>query len=555
MSAEIPHELKRIQRLIMYGVFGLVVTYLLGKFFYPEIYDPWVLKVLSILLLSASGILAGDFKIGSFQVSRKTFQIFTGGVGIILLSHTYWLAYMNRWSTFSILVCLCMSLGILSILNHRGFIFFFTGLSVSFSLIGFLVKEPLNPPIMTSVFLVAATIIASAGSLGQIEAFRYLKSTSEDQTKILSHLHLGVLLFSKEGKVVSYNKAAKDYLEFLPNGIGPNLFTGHGLTIFNGDQLIQQNELPHLKARVTGEPQTESQLQILVEKLPARWLSISAIPLQAEGGPPFSVLLVVRDITTEKDLQLWKENQKAFLSATSKMTALGEMTAGIAHEINNPLAIISGKANHLQKLMQSPTINKEKIDENLQKIQKTVTRIAKIIQSMRSIARENDKDPFESVSVQKLIDDTLILCQDELTHHQIEVILDIDTQHAIECRPGQICQVLMNLLNNARDAVKDSQTRWIKIASEIHEHSIQIKVSDSGPGIPAEYRQKIMQPFFSTKDAKSGTGLGLSISFRIAQSHNGHLTLAPSIRPTMFILEIPMVQGAQMPTDKIIAHS
>ena len=120
---------------------------------------------------------------------------------------------------------------------------------------------------------------------------------------------------------------------------------------------------------------------------------------------------------------------------------------------------------------------------------------------------------------------------------------EIDEEIEIECRLIQIEQVLLNLLNNSFDAIADLEEKWIRVDVEAEDHFVNIKVVDSGKGIPAEASEKIMMPFFTTKEVGKGTGLGLSISSGILKSHGGELSLDRNAANTTFVIRVPRLQN------------
>lgn len=236
------------------------------------------------------------------------------------------------------------------------------------------------------------------------------------------------------------------------------------------------------------------------------------------------------------------EQQSKLLQA-SKMSSLGEMSAGIAHEINNPLAIIKGKAQQLKLNLQRGDINKETFEKNLDRIDVTVDRIAKIIKGLRSFARESSNDPFEIVKVKSLFEETLSFCQTRMSNSEVKVEMLVRSDEIkVSCRPAQVSQVLLNLLNNSFDAVTALPEKWIKLECYEDEKDVVITVTDSGKGIPPEIQEKILQPFFTTKGVGKGTGLGLSIATGIIKSHNGSFNIESSSPNTQFVIRMPKIQ-------------
>lgn len=230
------------------------------------------------------------------------------------------------------------------------------------------------------------------------------------------------------------------------------------------------------------------------------------------------------------------------LAHSAKMASLGEMAGGIAHEINNPLAIISGKASYLRLLIKKENYTPAVFEEELIKVERTVDRIAKIIRGLRSFSRSSENDPMTSTNFQIILEDTLQLCLEKFRKNNIDVKIAGSLDQWLECRPSQISQLLMNLLSNSYDAVLPLDEKWIEIKVDRKDQELLISVIDSGKGIAAEIVDRIMQPFFTTKEVGKGTGLGLSISKGIAEDHHGTLVYDRTASNTKFIICLPVHQ-------------
>ncbi len=248
---------------------------------------------------------------------------------------------------------------------------------------------------------------------------------------------------------------------------------------------------------------------------------------------------VVMSLGISRDITSTRAAEMALLQA-SKLASLGEMAGGIAHEINNPLAIIQGRAVNLIQCLKTDPSNVSRLESFAQGILTTAERIAKIVRGLRSFARDGDRDPVREENLARVVADTLELCRERIRNHGIELRVDaIPETLKVHCRATQIAQVLVNLLNNAHDAVQGKPGAWISLGVGVVSDGIEIRVSDSGPGIAPEIRKKLMEPFFTTKPAGAGSGLGLSISRRIADEHGGRLYLAENAPTTTFVLFLP----------------
>lgn len=235
--------------------------------------------------------------------------------------------------------------------------------------------------------------------------------------------------------------------------------------------------------------------------------------------------------------------QRENLVAAAKMSALGEMAGGIAHEINNPLTIIIARINQINRVLNSDEIDKNKLKAELAKILTTTKRIANIIRGMKSISRNASDDPKVKINIKNVIEDTLVLCQEQFKIHSIQLRLELDVsdEAAIAGNSTQLSQVLLNLLNNAHDAVLPLTEKWIclNVSQTESESEFVIRVTDSGNGIPGQIISKIMAPFFTTKEVGKGTGLGLSISKGIIEAHNGQIYYDKNSTRTSFVIKIP----------------
>jgi signal transduction histidine kinase len=254
--------------------------------------------------------------------------------------------------------------------------------------------------------------------------------------------------------------------------------------------------------------------------------------------------------------QMAKEAETSRMSAvhSSKMASLGEMAGGIAHEINNPLAIIQGYASMWANKGKCGKLTIANHEDYYNKIQSTVTRIKAIIDGLRTFSRDGSGDPFVAQEAKGIMEDAIGFCRERFKNQGIDLQFSSSEPIMLNCRKVQISQVLVNLLNNARSAVQNTENPWVKITLEQNGNSALIKVIDSGKGVPPENRQKLFAPFFTTKEVGSGTGLGLSISRGLVQMHGGNLYLDEHAPNTTFVIELPIAgdvgQSHRPPLDK-----
>ncbi|APJ03853.1 sensor histidine kinase [Silvanigrella aquatica] len=233
-------------------------------------------------------------------------------------------------------------------------------------------------------------------------------------------------------------------------------------------------------------------------------------------------------------------NLQSKLISSSKMSALGEMAGGVAHEINTPLGVITLRASQIKRVLSKEPINLETIKNYIDIIENVAQQIAKIVLGLRSFSRSGDQDKFVLTPLRSIFDNTFILCSERLKQREVTLIDELkDNNISLMCRSVQISQVILNLINNACDALLNQNEKWIKISVIETNSIIKISVMNSGTKIAKDVQEKLMQPFFTTKDIGEGTGLGLSISKGIIESHGGLLYLDPSSDHTEFIMELP----------------
>lgn len=246
----------------------------------------------------------------------------------------------------------------------------------------------------------------------------------------------------------------------------------------------------------------------------------------------------IRDLTDQYRLENEAKLHQSKLVMASRLSSLGEMAGGISHEIKNPLAIIDGHLQNLSSLLKRPD-STQAVLKSIDSMRRSVSRITKIIDGLRAFARSGETDPFERVSPKQIIEKSLELCRSRLESNGIIIKTQLLGQSSLFCRPTQISQVLVNLINNAYDAIETTKDPWIEIELIDEGDYSVISVTDSGPGIPHDIAEKILQPFFTTKPLGKGTGLGLSVSLGIIQSHHGTLMIDSQHPHTRFVIRLP----------------
>lgn len=347
---------------------------------------------------------------------------------------------------------------------------------------------------------------------------------------------LGIVQLDASLKVVSVNQAFGTFLGYQQNEL-----VGKSILEFTHPEDLIKSKSFVAKIQSSDFSIRRFEKRYLHKSGKVVWVLVTSRSVQFVENGEYSVFSVMEDITeirkTEEELKLAQVN----LVSASKMALLGEMASGVAHEINNPLAIISGKIFMIKKRLHDNLNDTLKLESDLNVLERSIFRISKIVKGLRLFSRNSKDDIKVDVQVASLIQDTFELCQDRYELAECKFSFELLEQLPVSCRPSEISQVLLNLLNNSCDAIQDLKEKWVSVVVERTDGNILIKVIDSGYGIPNEVVEKMMNPFFTTKEVGLGIGLGLSISKGIAEAHGGKLSYTLENGHTCFVLSLPEI--------------
>lgn len=394
-------------------------------------------------------------------------------------------------------------------------------------------------------FRCKATVVRSMTSFNEITRVSLLMSDVTDKRNAearfrvaLEAVQMGIWKWDLRTGELSLDNRTKQLhgvSDYVSSSLEGFLFA----TVHQGEKDRIQREI---QAALGGGRLLDTHYEVALTSGEPRIVALKGTVERDSAGNPQQIVGVCWDVTNATLAKRQIEDQRQQLVHSAKMTSLGEMAAGIAHEINNPLAIINVKTTLLKNLALKNEITPDKFVKDLEKIENTVMRISKIVKGLRTFARGGTGEPCVPYALDSLVGETLEFCREKFRAHQIDLRLPLLSSISIQCRPSQISQVLLNLLNNAFDAVETLPERWVQLTVDEEDDKLIMRVIDSGSGIPHEVVDRLMEPFFSTKEVGRGTGLGLSISKGIIDDHHGRLYYDHKCPNTCFVIELPVVK-------------
>ena len=341
-----------------------------------------------------------------------------------------------------------------------------------------------------------------------------LKDFSEN---IVESLNVGVLAVDLESIVESWNTRMEQLF-----GVARQEAVGRHLRSLLPGELAEE-----IAARGDQEQITGIYKQRLHHQGRALTLNVSITPLVSKSGERIGRLLLFDDVTQ-------RERMEEQMSQTEKLTSLGLLAAGVAHEVNTPLAVISNYIQMLAKQMPEGDPRQSIIE----KIVKQTFRASEIVNNLLNFSRTGAAEAAD-VDVNRVVEETLSLVSHPLKTSQIQVVKHLgETLPPVRGSANKLQQVFLNLFLNARDAMPGGGLLEIRTAA--HNGSVEIEVVDTGAGIPREHIHRIFDPFFTTKSNGRGTGLGLSVSYGIIKEHAGKIDVRSTPgKGTSFHVEFP----------------
>lgn len=410
---------------------------------------------------------------------------------------------------------------------------------------------PIGIFVLGFLFLIGIYFMVRRVLLISLKNILYAERAENWQRAVLASTSYSIISTTPEGIITLFNARAEEMLGYKSSELigretpriihDPNEVLSRSLDLSKelGRTVEPGFETFIAKALAAGSDTVE---WTYIRKDQSRFpVKLCVTPILNSEGLLEGFLGVAEDLTNQKEIEKSLVKNRSQLLMASKMSALGEMASGVAHEINNPLSIISMRVQKIKiQLEKDVSLTKLEIQEELGKILSTVHRIAQIISGLRKFSRNAEDDAMEIVPFSKIIEETIDLCAEKFKQNNIPLVFEIQATQSTRCRPVQISQVIMNLITNSFDAVKAMDPKFVRLELDSDTQFMNLRITDSGKGIEKEHLDKIFQPFFTTKPVGAGTGLGLSISLGIIQDHGGTLKYETHQGHTSFILSLPI---------------
>lgn len=269
---------------------------------------------------------------------------------------------------------------------------------------------------------------------------------------------------------------------------------------------------------------------------------ITANPLRNQKEETVGIIIFAKPL--QKEVKL-----KTRLLRSKQNRSIGEMAAGVAHEINNPLAIIKGYTEELSYQITSDSAVPPDALKILGIIIETCDRISHVVTSLRMLSRDGSKDGMRLTTVREILDESLVLCNQKFIQAGIAFELKMENpEEKLACQKSQIAKVILNLLINSFTALTQTEKtndKWIRIETSLKDNIVEFSVIDSGKGISPSIQDRLFQPFFTTNTELSNAGLGLSISRSICDKNGGALYFDSANPNTRFVLELPVYNDSK----------
>ena len=357
-----------------------------------------------------------------------------------------------------------------------------------------------------------------------------LRNKKNELQAIFDAVNDGVIVFDHNGSIQHLN-------HICPQFFSAEVLSGGCRDVFHPDLPSSPDNCP-VELALRGE-RVETSMVSVREGHNTRYIDITANPIKDELGEKTRALVFLRDVTLKRVHEMQ-------LIQTEKMSSIGILATGIAHEINNPLTSVAGYAEALlRRFRDEPSLGFDSRLDDFQKYLEVIVREAyhckTIIVSLLNFGRKSDGKNC-SVNINELLKEILELLKHQPNYGQIEVVSDLDKNiPAILGDPSGLRQVFMNLMINACYAIRNKGSVEISTTCSDQDGVVQVQVRDTGCGIASDIIDKIWDPFFTTKEVGKGVGLGLALTYNIVKRHGGEISVKSTVgKGSQFTVRLPL---------------
>lgn len=406
-------------------------------------------------------------------------------------------------------------------------------------------KHSLLSDVFSSTFFIVIATIVGVMSERIVIGRKKLYRSEENYRTIIQKSLSGIFIYKNDHIIFANEQFIKMMDSTEANILNKSIW-----------DIIYSEDQPKVKGllekRYKGEV-TDLHYEVRFQKISGEliWVDLLSSPIKYEKEP--SVIVNIYDVTAKKqaeekeqelfDLTVKQEEQ---LVHSTRLAELGEMAAGVAHELNQPLSGIRNFAKNTFYMLENKLGTEEEVKSNLQMITDQVDRAARIINQMRELARKTDHQ-FVPLQINTIIQEAIEFLSSQFRLSSIEIQLNLEEQlPEVKGDRIRLEQVFLNILTNARQAMEETDKRTLKVETKYEkerELPVQIIIMDSGKGFSPENKDNIFKPFYSTKKTGQGTGLGLSISHSIIQDHKGKIEATGQInKGAVFTISFPIIE-------------
>jgi PAS domain S-box-containing protein len=341
-------------------------------------------------------------------------------------------------------------------------------------------------------------------------------------------------VITKEGKLVHMNSQGIELIE------AKSLDSVLGADVYGIVEESHRDKFREFNHKVCNGHKGNLVFEIIGLGGTRRWMETYAAPISLPGGEKGHIA-ITNDITKRILYSKELEEQKKINAHTSKLASLGQLAAGVGHEINNPLAIAKGHLSILKRTVDA---------DSLGKIDMALDRVASIVKGLKNFSR-NDTSEIRSFNLSEMVVESVELMRGLLKKEEINIETKVEENLFVYGNRGRIEQVIINLLSNSRDAMEQLEHKTLELhVSSAENEQIHIRVKDSGHGIPEDIQSKIFDPFFTSKGVNEGTGIGLSLCHQIAMEHEGRILVeSTNSSGTTFLFALPKAKHCELPEE------